>query len=161
MAVYTLLGRELAAELFMGETFVLAVGEGDPVWDGAPIEPLPNQLSLVAAIGVTRLRDKQYVTPDEAGTITMGDGSKWSVSAQRTRYVYLEFKLDLADAQPATLRENGVYHGTEIDAAVPGGQLYIPLEDVTALGDLIHIDRYNSIVRDGSLEQAFSFILTF
>lgn len=161
MAVFTMLGRVLAAELFMGETFFLAVGEGDANWDTNPVAPLPSETALLAPVGVTRLRDQQFVTPDETGPISMADGSKWAVSGTPTRYVYLEFKLDLADAQPSTLRENGVYHGTELDAAVPAGQFYIPMADVTALGSLIHIDRYNSIIRDGTLEQSFSFIITF
>lgn len=161
MAVFTIGGRELAAALFKAQPFFLAVGQGDAAWDGGIVAPLATDTALVAPIGVTRLRDIQFVQPDDAGEISMADASHWATTQDATRYLYLEFKLDLADAEPATLRENGIYHGTILDGAVPAGQFYIPLDQVTDLGKLIHVDRYNSIIRDGTLEQSFSFILTF
>lgn len=160
MAVYTIGGRRVVASLLLAQDFFLAVGSGDPDWDTTPVAPTASDTDLVAKVGVTRLRDIQFVTPDEAGVISMPDGAQFAVSQTPTRYVYLEFKLDLADASGFTLRENGIYHGTQLDGAVPGGQMFIPHADVVDYGTLMQVDRYNSIVRDGTLEQNFSFILT-
>lgn len=160
MAIWTIGGRETSAALMLGENFFLGVGEGDPAWDGAPVAPLTSDRALVAPVGVTRLRDIQFVTPDANGSISMADGAKFSVSANPTKFVYMYFLLGLSDADGFTLREDGIFHGTTLDGAVPGGDMYIPDASVTDYGTLMQVDRFNSIVRDGTLEQKFSFVIT-
>ncbi|QPC87143.1 hypothetical protein GA830_10610 [Mesorhizobium sp. NBSH29] len=160
MAVFTVGGREVIASLLINQTFFLALGKGDPAWDTNLIPPSPGATDLVDKVGVTRLRQIDYASPSETGEITMADGSQFTVSPTPTRYLYLWFKLDLPDAVPSTLRECGLYHGTVLGGAVPAGQFYVPGADVVAYGKLVHLDRYNSIVRDGTIEQGFSFILT-
>ncbi|OKP66774.1 hypothetical protein BTE77_31360 [Ensifer adhaerens] len=160
MAVFTLGGRLLVASLLKSQTFFLAVGEGNPSWDTIPVEPAAADTGLVALKGFTRMREIAFVMPNEAGTISMADGARFAVSAEPTRYLYLQFKLDLADANGTTLRESGICHGTQLREGFPPGQMYIPEADTLAHGQMIHADRYNSIIRDGTLEQSFSFVLT-
>ncbi|ELT47222.1 hypothetical protein [Brucella intermedia] len=171
MAVFTQGGRVALAKALLDMTFFLAVGQGDPAWDGVPPPSTPEeQAALDAAmsvltgledvVGVTRTRDKYFVAPDPAGPILMADGARYSQSAEATQFVYVRFQLDLADADGTTLREAGIYIDTVLDGAVPGGQTYIPLAQVTSLGTLIEIDRFAPIIRDGSIGQTFSFILT-
>ncbi|MBN9047463.1 MAG: hypothetical protein J0H18_17625 [Rhizobiales bacterium] len=171
MAVATQGARIQQAIALMNLTLFLAVGTGDPAWDSQPAPSTPedqtaqdaawSQLTdLTAKIGVTRVRDKSYVTPDDAGTILVGDGSRYSLSTDPTGYVYLCFQLDLSDASDTTLREAGIFVGTQLAASVPEGQMYIADADVADFGRLIEIDRFSPIVRDGSLSQSFSFILT-
>ncbi|MBN8243313.1 hypothetical protein JF546_09850 [Nitratireductor aquimarinus] len=160
MAIWTLGGRQVAAQLLLGETFFLGVGEGDPAWDTVPVDASPGDIDLVDRVGVTRLRDIQFATEDPGGSITMADGSKWSFTAQPTRYVFLDFKLDLADGEGHTLRETGLFHGTELAPAVPAGQMYVPNADIVDYGRLMQVDRFNSVIRDGSLEQRFTYIIT-
>lgn len=160
MGVFTVGGREVVAELFQAETFFLAIGNGDPAWDTEVSPPSAASTDLVAKVGVTRVRQSSFVVADPEGDITMSDGTRWTVSATPTRYVYLSFKLDLTDAQPETLREAGVFHDTQLAPAVPAGQFYIPHASVTDYGTLVHVDRFNSIVRDGTMEQSFNVIFT-
>ncbi len=161
MAVYTIGGREVIAQLILDQEFFLAVGTGDPAWDEAPVAPSPSTTDLSAKVGVTRVRTIAYAVPDSGGDIAMADGSKFSISVSPTRYIYLEFKLDLTDAQPDTLRECGLYFGTALIGGTPSGQMYIEDADIVSYGKLMQVDRFNSIVRDGTIEQSFSFILTF
>ena len=160
MAVFTIGGRIVAAQLFHAQTWFLGLGRGDPQWDSALVQPSPTLTDLVDKVGVTRCREVAYVKPDDAGDISMSDGAKFSRSDDPTRYLYLYFKLDLPDASPNTLRENGVYFGTALAAGIPAGQFYIDAADVETWGTLIRADRFNSIVRDGTIEQAFSMIIT-
>ncbi len=160
MAVYTIGGREVVASLLFAQTYFLGLGRGDTAWDTALVQPSPSDIDLVDKIGVTRTRTQSYATPDTEGEIAMADGSKFTLTGTPTRYLYLLFKLDLADAVPQTLRECGVFHGTVLDGGVPGGQMFIPHASVVNYGKLIEVDRFNSIVRDGTTEQEFSFIIT-
>jgi hypothetical protein len=160
MAVFTIGGRTVTGTLMFQQVFFLAVGKGNPTWDTSLEPPTPTLADLVDAVGVTRCREVSYVVPDEAGVIAMSDGAKFARTVEPSRYIYLEFKLDLPDAVPETLREAGVFHGTEIEAGIPAGQFYIPDDDVIDYGTLIYADRFNSIVRDGTIEQSFSCVLT-
>jgi hypothetical protein len=160
MAVFTIGGRIVAGKLMFQQVFFLAVGKGNATWDTSLEPPSPLLAALIDPVGVTRCRETSYVVPDEAGVITTSDGAKFSRTIDPSRYVYLEFKLDLEDAVPETLRESGIFHGTEIEAGIPEGQFYIPHADVIQYGTLIYADRFNSIVRDGTIEQSFSCVLT-
>ncbi|PRD42332.1 hypothetical protein C5748_16170 [Phyllobacterium phragmitis] len=160
MAIFTLGGRKTLASLLKEVPVFLGVGSGDIAWDTVPAEPLATDTALVAPVGVTRLREISFVAPDDAGDIIMADTSRFLRVDDPTRYLYLEFKLDLSDANGSTLRETGILVGVEIDPDVPAGQMYIPLADVAVTGTLIQVDRFNSIIRDGTLEQSFNFILT-
>lgn len=166
MAVFTLGGRETVAVLLKQQVWFLGLGVGLPAWDSVMVPPTGALTDLVSKVGVTRCREQAFVTPKPGGDpalpddIAMSDGAKFIRSVPATRYLYLYFKLDLADAVPNTLRESGVFFGTTIKAGIPAGQTYIPDADVTAYGKMIQADRFNSIVRDGTIEQSFSTILT-
>ncbi|WP_025089770.1 hypothetical protein [Brucella intermedia] len=171
MAVFTQGGRVVLAQALYDVTMFLAVGKGDPAWDGEPQPTTPAEqeardtalsvtTDLVAKVGVTRTRDKFFVKPDNAGTILMGDGSIYSQSDVPTASLYVRFQLDLPDAAGSTLRETGIFVGTQLGGAVPDGQQYIPAADVVNFGTMIDVDRFAPIVRDGSIGQTFSFILT-
>src|SRR5690349_4824618 len=103
MAVFTVGGREVVAELLYQQTLFLAVGVGSPTWDDALVPPTGMVTDLVDKVGVTRCREQAFVEPDENGDIAMSDGGKFIRSVTPTRYLYLFFKLDLPDAQPFTL----------------------------------------------------------
>ncbi|ABS14213.1 hypothetical protein I6H96_02405 [Brucella anthropi] len=171
MAVFTQGGRVALAKALLDMTFFLAIGQGDPAWDSVPPPATPEeQAALDAAmsvlvgldefVGVTRTRDKYFVAPDPDGAILMADGARYSQSSEATQFVYVRFQLDLADASGTTLREAGIYINTVLDSAVPGGQTYIPASQITQLGSMIEVDRFAPIIRDGSIGQTFSFILT-
>lgn len=168
--VFTIGSRTIVAHLLMQQPLFLAVGSGDPAWDDIPppatpeeealeMAALSKETSLKNCVGFTRIRSKSFVTPDEAGTIVMLDGSKWSKTNDPVPAFMLEYLLDLEDATGVSLRENGIYVGTQFAASVPAGQMYVPLADVTSLGTLIQLTRFPPIVRDGSLSQSMTPIL--
>ena len=171
MAVFTQDGRVALAKALYDMTLFLAVGEGLPEWDDQPRPTTPEEQSaqdaawsvlskLESPVGVTRTRDKYFVVPDPDGDIVMADGAKFSQSADPTGFVFLRFQLDLDDASSNTLRETGMFVGTKLAEGIPGGQMFIPVADVVDLGKMIEVDRFSPIVRDGSIGQTFTFIMT-
>jgi len=171
MAVFTQDGRVALAKALYEMTHFLAVGEGLPEWDDLPRPTTPEEQatqdaawsvlsSLESPVGVTRTRDKYFVVPDPDGDIVMADGAKFSQSTEPTGFVFLRFQLDLDDASSNTLRETGMFVGTKLAESVPGGQMFIPVADVVDLGKMIEVDRFSPIVRDGSIGQTFTFIMT-
>jgi hypothetical protein len=160
MAVFTVGGREVVASLLKEQTWYLGVGQGDDAWDSALVAPSPTDTDILDKVGATRMRDCEFAVPDADGEITMADGTHFAISATPTRYLYVSFKLDLADAEGSYLRECGIFYGLEVPGGAPSGQFYFDAADVVDWGKLIHLDHFNSIVRDGTIEQTFSFIIT-
>lgn len=171
MAIFTNSGRIVLAQALLNMELHMAVGSGDPAWDSLPAPTTPeaqairdaewSQLTaLTAPVGLARTRDKFFVKPDVNGTIPMNDGGLYSQSAEPTPYIYVRFQLDLADALGETLRENGVFVGSQIAADVPSGQMFIEPDDIISFGQMIQVDRVAPVVRDGSISQTLSTILT-
>lgn len=171
MAVFTQGGRIALAQALLDMTLFLAVGEGDPAWDDVPRPTTPEEQAvqdaawavltdLEAKVGLTRTRDKYFVEPDPDGNIVMADGAKYKQSADPTGFVYVRFQLDLDDATGTALREAGIFLSPQIDPSVPAGQMYIPAADVLEFGRMLQVDRFSPIIRDGSIGQTFTYILT-
>ncbi|ELT50278.1 hypothetical protein [Brucella intermedia] len=171
MAVFTIGGRVILAQALLLTEMFLAVGTGDPDWDSAPPPSTPEEeqqqytqlaalTDLTALVGLTRTRDKFFVKPDAAGTIPMSDGALYSRTDEPTPYIYVRFQLDLSDASGTTLREHGIFIGTTLAPDVLPGQMYIPSEKVVSFGQMVQVDRFPPIVRDGSISQVFSTIVT-
>ena len=160
MAIFRIGGREVVAQILLGQPFFLGLGHGDTNWDTAPESPSPMATDLLDKFGLTRMRRFIYVVPNPDGEIQMADVSKFAANEAPSRYLYLSFKLDPADAKGQLIREAGLHWGTEFVDGTPEGQMYLDKPAVASWGKLIHIDRSNSIDRDGLIEQTFSFVPT-
>lgn len=171
MTVFTQDGRVVLAEALYNMTFFLALGEGLPAWDAIPRPTTPEEQAAQDAawsvlkkpetpVGVTRTRDKFFVTPDPSGEIMMADGATFAQSATSTTFLFLRFQLDLNEASTNTLREAGILVGTKFAGSVLPSQMYVPVSDVTDMGRMVEADRFSPIVRDGTIGQTFTFVLT-
>lgn len=166
LSVFVAGARIAFAQYLMQAPLFVAVGSGDPAWDSLPaptpeeeilqLAALSQESALENCIGVTRVRARSFMKADPNGDIILNDGSAWSVSSTPTNTIRLEGRLDIADATDETVREAGVYLGTEISEDVPAGQMFIPLADIANLGTLIHLHRFPPIVRDGTISQALN-----
>lgn len=166
LSVFVAGSRVVVARYFMQAPLFIAVGSGDPEWDSLPtptpeeelplLEALSQESTLTNCIGVTRVRARSYMKADPNGDIVLSDGSVWSVSVTETNTIRLEASLDIGDATGDSVREAGVYLGTQISETVPPGQMFIPLTEVTSLGTLIQLHRFPPIVRDGTISQALN-----
>lgn len=160
MAIFTVGGRTVISSLLKEHVYYLGVGRGLDGWDSALVPPSAMDADLVEKVGATKMRQINFASPSEAGEISMADGSRFTLSTTTTRYLYLTFKLDLPDASGNLLRECGIFFGLQVQPGAPSGKFYFAATEVASWGTMIHTDRFNSINRDGTIEQTFSFILT-
>lgn len=154
-------GRIALAESFKAQPLHVAWGTGDAAWDSAPAPEPSNATALLAEVGRRTVTTVDYVTPDAAGTITMPTGEKFSVSAQPTPWLYVRCVFDFADADGHTIRELGLFVGTQTAAGLPAGQRYFTPAQVTSQGRLYLLNRDERIVRSGSTYQSVDFIVPF
>lgn len=154
-------GRAAIAAAMQPNSFMIAVGRGLAAWDAVPV-PVPNNIAaLTDEVAWHRSRGVDYVTPDAAGIYATPGGGTWSVSVTPTRYLMVRFKLDFADLTGETLREAAVYLGTTVAGSVPAGQFLVDPADITDKGTLFLADRFDAVVRNGSVEHTFLYVHTF
>lgn len=154
-------GRTTLAKRIYSSTICLAVGSGLSAWASPPADPAVTDSALAAPVAMVRSSAKSFVVPDSAsGTILMPDSSKWSISANPSKYLYVSFVLGFSDGAADVYKELGLYLDPTFTAGVPAGQNYVPWANVTAPGDLLALEHFLPIERTG-VRATFSKILTF
>lgn len=159
MAILTTVGRAALAAAIRARTLHLAWGEGDPLWDSAPIPESLAATSLVAELGRASLTASDFVTPDPVGAIEVPTGF-YTVSASPTNHLYLRFDFGFDDAADKTIRETGLYMDTVVASGLPAGQRYFTPAQVTSTGTLVALEYFSGIVRSPVVRQSFEFVLT-
>lgn len=170
-AVLTDIGRAALAESLAKQALHYAWGEGDIAWDTDPDASAVNlkgETVLTAELG-RRPAIVGYAEPDEEGDISMPVGLNEDGTVRMNRYkqvtgpspwLYLRVTFDFEDAPRNTIREVGVFVGTEVKADVPPGKKYVTPGELEKAGMLLSIQRrVPPINRSESVRQAFDFIL--
>lgn len=156
-------GRIAVARLVAAQPIYLAWGRGRPAWDaGGPEAEGTKHAGLISEIGRTVASSVQYAKPDEAGPIELPDGTRYSVSAEPTQWLYVRWDFSYADAAGETVREVGVFLGGAVAAGLPAGQRYYPAAQVTAPGDLYTLEHLaDPFKRSGTTLEGQDYILPF
>lgn len=161
MAVLQDRGRIALARAIATQPLYLAWGRGLPAWDGAP-EPEPTDATaLVDEIGRRLITAVQYVVPHADGEIELPDGSRYTASAQQSKWLHARWTFDYADAAGETVRELGVFIGGAVQAGLPPGQRYFTAAQVVDPGDLYTLERFDAFTRSASTRQVQEFVLPF
>ena len=154
-------GRTSFAMGFMNETLHLAWGSGNPDWDdvgvfpdGAPT-PTVEETALTAELGRRTVTQASYVEPDSNGDIEFPE-SRYTISATPTRRIYLRIAFLQTEEPAATIREVGLFMGTETTEA---GN-YLEPGDVDDPGLLVVAYRFAGIPRSSARREVFEFVLT-
>lgn len=153
-------GRVTLAAAMQALDWTLAVGRGDPEWGEAPEIIVGTETALEDPYAMVRPSQCVFVAPDVNGAIELADSSKWSVSAEPTRYVYCAFVLGFADGPGETVRELAIYIGATFVEGTPPGATYLPWASVATPGDLLCLKRVAPIERAG-VRHTFGEVLTF
>jgi hypothetical protein len=155
-------GRATLAKAIKDKNVMLAVGSGQAAWTQLSNTPSLSgtETALVAPVAGVRPAVKDFVVPNAAGTIEAPDGSKWSISATPTKYLYLSFVLGFQDGPSEVLKELGLYLDPTYAAAVGAGQTYIPWASVTNAGNLLALERIAPLERAG-VRQTIVKLITF
>lgn len=101
-----------------------------------------------------------FVSPDPDGEISLSTG-RYRISATPTPHLFIRTKFDFTDALGATIREQAVFVGSEINPSLPPGQRYFTPDQVLSPGTLLLIEHTVPIVRQASTRDTFEFVLTF
>lgn len=160
MAILTNAGRTALAKLVLSSPVHLAWGRGDPNWDTTPVPELISDTELVDEIGRRAASVVRYCVPDENGSIIVPTG-RFEESLEPTKHLYMRFNFDFEDAPVATIREVGVFIGTETDTSLPPGKMYFEPEHIIDPGILLVIERIQKVERSPSVRQTFEFVITF
>ena len=98
-------GRIALAMAMAAQPVHLTWGRGLPAWD-AVAEPEPsNATALVHEVGRRLATFVGYVEPNPAGEIELPSGSKYTVVAGPTRWLYVRVVFNFEDAEGETIRE--------------------------------------------------------
>jgi hypothetical protein len=168
MAILTQSGRAAMAAAIANEAIHLAWGTGDPEWDTEPALETATAVALFNEIGRRKATLVQFVVEDEDGAITTTDvddpslQNSFSPSPENapTNHLYLLFNFDFGDAPASTIRETGVFLGTETDPELPAGQRYFTPEEIVKPGILLAIEHLAAFNRSPSVRQTFELIIT-
>lgn len=160
MAILTNSGRAAVAEVLKDQPIHLAWGTGLPDWDTAPVpEPL-TAIALEAEIGRRVATQAQYCLPSANGEIIVPNG-QFAISAQPTNFLFLRFTFDFADAASASIRELGVFVGTEVKSGLPANRQYFLPDDIQSPGSLLLLERIPKLDRSPEIRQQFEFVVQF
>lgn len=154
-------GRIALARALIALPIYLAWGRGSPAWDTA-MEPEPtNAAGLADEIGRRLLTSWQYVQPAAAGAVLLPDGSRYSASATPTKWLHLRWTFDYADAAGQVVRELGIFLGGSLAPGLPAGQRYFTPAQVSDVGDLYALERFERWTRSSSTINAQEMVLPF
>lgn len=160
MAILTTSGRVALATAIKASTLHLAWGRGLPAWDSdTPREPR-SALALTDEIARRKVNAVQYCKPQDDGDIVML-GARFARSDTPTANLYLRTEFDFNDGLGETIRELGVFLGTQVLPNRPAGQTYFLPGDLQSPGTLLAIDYITAIKRGVGARQSFDFVITF
>lgn len=136
----------LVSSLLDGE-LAIVIGRGNVNWGSTPPTPTKTSTSLIDPIGLLKSVHQNYVVSDDNGSIQSSNGSRWEISVNPTQHLYITGLLDFDDAAGEVIREYAIYLNPTIDDAVLPGEKYVPLGQVTDLGQLIGVKNIHPITR--------------
>ena len=124
-----------------------------------PAVPNPTAGSLLSEIGRKRVTDVDYVIPDTSGSVTLTQGN-YTVVEYPTRYVYVRTLFAFDDSETATIRETGLFLGTETLSTLPAGQTYFEPSEVTKAGEMITLDNMSPVTRSATVRETVAMVVT-
>lgn len=159
MAILTNSGRSELVRALHEQPIFMAWGRGDGEWETAPSESM-DSTGLQDAIGFRKATQVSYCKPDVDGPIEVTSGT-FSLTEEKTRHLYLQFRYDYEDAIGETIREIAVFLNTQIKSGLPEGKKYFEMDEVTANGQLLLLENYRPLQRDTGVRESFDFVVTF
>jgi hypothetical protein len=168
MSVLTNSGRVAIAEAIKEQPLHLGWGIGDGSWTVPPAEDVTAD-ALTNEVGRRVIFQKEFCVPDGSGPIIVPTG-QFAFSTEPTNNLYLSYKFDFTDAESATIRELGVFSGTELKTGVDVNKQYLDFladlekrsDDATkAIGILLLLEHTAPIHRNNATRETFEFVITF
>ncbi|MGP5360528.1 hypothetical protein ACTXL1_06945 [Psychrobacter celer] len=160
MAILATSGRAAIATAIKNNTLHLAWGTGLPDWDNALPPELRTATQLTTEIGRRVITVAQYCSPSPDGSIVTL-GGRFKPSTTPTANLHLQAAFDFDDGLGETIRELGVFIGTETKPGLPAGQTYFKPAHIVNKGTLLTIDHITGIERGVGSRISFDVVVTF
>jgi hypothetical protein len=161
MAILTTSGRAALAAAVKQQALHLAIGEGDPSWDGQhPPSESTAQTALLREVGRRVVDEVHFVSAAAEGEIVVPTG-RFSISSDPTNNLFIRVRFDFEDAATSTIREQALFVGTVTKPELPLGQKYFSPTDLLEAGILLVLENSVPIVRQPSTRETFEFVVTF
>ena len=160
MAVLTKSGRSAIASSIKSQKIHLAWGEGQAVpADNYDVEDV-LATALIKEVGRRVVDEVLFVEGDDNGELITPTGRFKAVNYP-TNNLFMRFTFDFENASNKTIRELGVFIGTETKKDLPIGQLYFEPQDIANPGILLLLENTVPLVRTPATRESFSFVITF
>jgi len=114
--------------------------------------------TLLDPVGYRKMKATYYLTPDEAGEISLPSGL-YSISVDPTKYLYVETELDFADGAGEEIREFGLFANTTYVGSPPGGQMWYEAAEVDDPGNLVMKAHLGVFTLSGIVKEKFPHLL--
>lgn len=160
MAILVTSGRAAIATAIKNNALHLAWGSGLKAWDDAQPQESRAATVLTNEIGRRAITLAEYCKPSVDGNIVTL-GGRFSPSSTPTANLHLQATFDFDDGLGETIRELGVFIGTEINPDLPPGQAYFKPTDIIDKGTLLTIDHITGIERGVGARISFDIVATF
>jgi hypothetical protein len=115
--------------------------------------------ALLSEIGRRIIDEVTFCVGDENGLLVTPTG-RFSAVETPTNQLYFHCTFDFEDAATETIRELGIFMGTEVAASCPPGQRYFAPSDLTNPGILLVCENTVPLIRTNATREAFSFVVT-
>jgi hypothetical protein len=158
MATLTKSGRTALAVSLKAQPIHLAWGLGDGLWTDVPEESI-QATSLLNEVGRRIVDEVTFCEGDPNGLLVTPTG-RFSATTEPTNQLYFHCTFDFEDASTETIRELGIFIGTEVAETCPPGQRYFLPIDVVNPGILLVCENTVPLIRTAATREAFSFVVT-
>jgi hypothetical protein len=158
MAILTKSGRTALAVSLKARPIHLAWGLGDGQWTAAPEEDIQAS-SLINEVGRRIVDDVTFCEGDENGLLVTPTG-RFSATENPTNQLYFHCTFDFEDAATETIRELGIFIGTEVSETCQPGQRYFVPSELINPGILLVCENTVPLIRTPATREAFSFVVT-
>lgn len=119
-----------------------------------------GRTALLREVGRRVVDEVHFVTPDAQGEIVVPTG-RYTISIEPTNHLFVRVRFDFEDAATNTIREQGLFVGTETNEGLPVGQKFFIPAQIEEPGILLILQHSVPIVRQPSTRETFEFVVTF
>lgn len=124
----------------------------------APAESIQAS-TLLHEVGRKAVDEVTFCVGDENGLLVTPTG-RFTATDTPTNQLYVHATFDFEDAANETIRELGIFIGTEVADSCPPGQRYFVPADLKDPGILLVLENTVPLIRTAATREAFSFVIT-
>lgn len=116
--------------------------------------------TLINELGRIKAAVVEYVYPDDNGAIVDNNLDRWSASETPTRHLRMNFTTEGNEVVDKNIYQLAVFLGTEVDGALPIGQIYFIPSQVTSVGSMYFVENVKPFPLFQGQRVMYDFVIT-